>query len=159
MKRAILFLATMLASSPAAALSCLPPDALRLYSSARDSADIYAIVRVRIPSGTAIAVPEVPGDGSMAKSAQATTTLRLSGLVLNENGFGTPFDRDVNVVVTCLSIWCGSPVTDRDLLAALRLTQDGPELTIGPCGGDAMLWDSADIRALLTCHRTGRCGG
>ena len=154
-------LATALAvfATPAGALSCLPPDALRLYTQAAESEELFAIVTGRLMPERPIEVPVIPQDGSPPASKEATTRVRMSGLSLGVEEFSAPFDMDIDVRVTCLSIWCGSPVTDREILAALRLTDGVPELEVGPCGGNAMPLEQADLDALLGCHRSGDCGG
>ena len=146
-------------ATPVSALSCLPPDARQLYVQAAESDEFFAIVIGRIDPEDPIEIPAVPQNGSSPKTQEATTRVRMSGLALNAEEFATAFDRDIDVKVTCLSIWCGNPVTDRDILAALRLTDGVPELEIGPCGGNAMPLDQADLDALLRCHRSGICGG
>lgn len=149
--------ALCLLSGPAAALSCLPPDAVRLYAEAAESDELFTVVIGRLMPETPIAVPEIPQDGAMPETKEAITRVRMSGHWLNARDFSSPFDREIDVRVTCLSIWCGNPVTDREILAALRLTGDGPVLEVGPCGGNAMPLDQADIDALLRCHRSGEC--
>lgn len=141
------------------ALSCLPPDAVRLYSSARDSNDLFAIVVGRLHPNGPIAVPKVDANQGGTDDAQVTTQVRMSGRVLGETAFDDAFDRDIDVTITCLSVWCGAAIVDQDILAALRLTDDGPELEIGPCGGMAMPTAQADLDALLRCHVSGKCGG
>lgn len=154
MIRIAAFLA-LLAGAPAHALSCLPPDALRLYDNAAESEDFYAIVTGRLHPDGDIAIPEV--DVNNQKNAEATTRVRMSGKVLGSKGFAQEFEREIDVTITCLSIWCGGAITDQDVLAALRLTDDVPVLEIGPCGGNAMPLAQADIDGLLKCHRQGGC--
>lgn len=142
---------------PVHALSCLPPDSVRLYTHAADSEAPFAIFRGRIDPARPIVVPEIPRDSATAETRDAVTRVRLRGHLLGEKDFTQRFDGEVDVRVTCLSVWCGTPVTDREILAALRVTEDVPVLEIGPCGGDSMPSEQADIEALLACHRTGEC--
>ena len=148
--------ATM-AADAAFALSCMKPDAVRLYTQARDSSDLYAIVIGQLQPDTKIAIPEPSTDGSGTRDLAATTRSRMFGRVLGENGFAQFFDREVDVQITCLSIWCGGPILGKDFLAALRVTGGVPILEIGPCGGLTMEVDTDGIDRLLTCHRTGEC--
>ncbi len=141
----------------AAALSCIAPDAVRLYTQARDSAETFAIVKGRLHPEAPIAIPAVPTDGTMSREMQTTTRVRMTGVILGQDAFDTAFDREVDVTVSCLSVWCGTPVTDREILAALRLTDSVPELVFGPCGGDAMVVEDEAVERLIQCHRTGRC--
>lgn len=150
--------ALTLLATPVSALSCLPPDAQRLYTQAAESDAPFAIAIGRLWPEEPIAVPVIPEDGSAPARKEITTRVRMTGHLLDARDFATPFETEIDVRVTCLSIWCGAPVTDRDILAALRLTEDTPELEIGPCGGNAMPLDGADLDALLDCHRSGDCG-
>lgn len=148
----LLFLA-----SPANALSCLPPDAVRLYSQATESDERFVIVKGRLDPAKPITIPEIPKNGTLSESEAAITRVRMTGHLLGEEDFSQAFDGDVDVSVTCLSVWCGDPVTDRDILGALRLTDDVPVLEIGPCGGNSIPLEQADLKALLACHRSGKC--
>ncbi|MEQ9036915.1 MAG: hypothetical protein RIE24_00990 [Silicimonas sp.] len=155
MTRLLAFL--LLLAGPAQALSCLPPDAVRLYTQAAESEDLFAIFIGRLDPEIPIEVPEIPNDGTLHEDQEATTRTRLTGHLLGPDDFTRPVDQEIDVRVTCLSIWCGSPITDRDILGALRLTGDVPELEIGPCGSNAMVLEQADLDALLRCHRSGDC--
>lgn len=151
--------ALTLVAAPASALSCLPPDAVRLYSRADESIERFALVIGRLAAQPPIEIPVVPMDGSPTENKEATTRVRMTGQSLGARDFSVPFDLNIDVHVTCLSIWCGDPVTDREILAALRLTNGAPVLEVGPCGGNAMPLDQADLDALLACHRSGNCSG
>ena len=152
-----LVVAATLTADAALALSCMKPDAVRLYTQARDSSDLYAIVIGQLQPDAEIAIPEPNPDGSGTRDLIATTRSRMSGRVLGETGFSQFFDREVDVQITCLSIWCGAPVLGKDFLAALRVTGGVPILEIGPCGGLTMEADQDGIDRLLTCHQTGEC--
>lgn len=148
-------IAALLVAGPAHALSCLPPDAVRLYQQADDSAERYFLVIGRLHPVREIRVPSPTVDSP--ERSEAVTRARLTGHFLGETDFDQPLDILIDVKVSCLSIWCGSPVTDRDILAAVRLTGGVPELEFGPCGGLTMAAEDADTEALLTCHRSGGC--
>lgn len=159
MRRPLLAMVLIFLAGAANALSCLPPDALRLYRQAAESEDLYVIVRGRLAPTPEIAVPEVSPDGSGPQDQMTSTRVRMTGVALGSERFDQAFDRRIDVEVRCLSIWCGAPVTDRDILAALRLSDDVPVLEIGPCGGMAMPLEDADMDSLLECHRNARCEG
>ena len=101
--------AATVTADAALALSCMKPDAVRLYTQARDSSDLYAIVIGQLQPDAEIAIPEPNPDGSGELELSETTRVRMSGHVLGESGFARMFDREVDVRVTCLSIWCGAP--------------------------------------------------
>ncbi|NNL48303.1 MAG: hypothetical protein HKO76_08050 [Acidimicrobiia bacterium] len=145
----------LVAATPANALSCLAPDAVRLYTQAAESDALFAIVTGRLHPDGEVRVPEV--DANSQKNAEATTRVRMTGKVLGSQGFAQEFEREIDVTVTCLSIWCGTAITDQDILAAVRLTDDAPVLEVGPCGGMAIPLEGADVDGLLRCHRTGDC--
>ena len=152
-----LAVAASLTADAALSLSCMQPDAVRLYTQARDSKDLYAIVIGQLQPDAEIAIPEPNADGSGTRDLSATTRVRMSGRVLGESGFFQIFDREVDFRITCLSIWCGAPVLGEDFLAALRVTGGVPVLEIGPCGGLTMEADQDGIDRLLACHQTGEC--
>lgn len=104
-----------------------------------------------------IADPEIPKNSTTPETRDTVTHLRLKGRLLGERDFARPFDGDVDVRVTCVSVWCGTPVTDSEILAALRMTVDIPVLEIGPGGGNSMMAEQVDVEALPACHRTGEC--
>lgn len=150
-------LALLTIGGAANALSCMRPDAARLYAQARDSDEVFAIVTGRLHPERPISVPQVAEDGAFPKDQNAVTRVRMTGLVLGVEDFDQAFDREIDVRVTCMSIWCGDPKTDRDIIAALRLGGEVPELEIGPCGGMAMVASEDQILRLLECHRFGNC--
>lgn len=160
MKRLCFFVAVSalyLAAGPAFALSCMPANGASLYIEARDSSEAFAIVKGRLSSTPPITVPQVSDRNPSTESPRETTRVRMTGVVLGEEDFGAGFDRQIDVTVTCASVWCGQPQTDTELLAALRLTGATPELSIGPCGGHAVPATPDNIDALLECHRNGVC--
>lgn len=139
-------------SGPAEALSCLRPDAVRLYEAARDSADPYWIVKGRVDFREPPAAPD-PDLGE-----PAATRARLSGMALTTHAFGAPFDRDIVVELTCAGPWCADTENlGRELVVALKVTDAGPVLEIGPCRENVVEWSRDAERRLLACHRGGPC--
>lgn len=142
-----------LAAGPASALSCLRPDAVRLYEDARDSAEVYTIVKGRILADGPILVPVPDRDGKNG----LVTGVRLRGHILGARGFLDPVEAGIGLRLTCVSVWCAAPPPEDVLLMALRQTPSGSELSIGPCGGDAVVWTADAEARLLDCHRGIRC--
>ncbi|WP_316650829.1 hypothetical protein [Ovoidimarina sediminis] len=137
-------------AGPALALSCLPPDPVRLYTEARDSADPYRIVSGRFD--------RVPDAGAKAEDAPVTFEARLKGRSLGRLGFSAPFDSVVAVELTCLSVWCAPPPeAGHDLLVAVREDGQRQIVSLGPCPSNALPLDAAGEQAVVDCHRSGLC--
>ncbi len=153
MIRGISLVAALIAAgSPALALSCLQPDAVRLYEMARDAEEEFYFVKGRVDLIGPVREP-VPNTDT-----PALTRARISGTALNSHGFGTAFEQDITIEASCLSVWCGSPEDPTgELFAALEIKDQGLTLRVGPCGGDVVQWDRDGERRLLECHRTGLC--
>ena len=150
MIRAVLVLA--LAAGPAQALSCLRPDAVTLYETARDADEGYLVVRGRIDLQEPFRAPLPDTD------ERTRTAARLTGQSLTSHGFGVTFQRPIVIEAQCLGPWCAGPEGLKgEVIAALRVDDDALVLRLGPCGGDVVAWDKPGERRLVDCHRSGRC--
>lgn len=150
--RIALFCLAMLAAGPATALSCLRPDAVRLFQQARDAEAAYYIVRGRV---SLLEAPNLPERGS---TTAAFTRSRIDGKALTASGFRAPFSGNVTIEVTCVGPWCGGlDGLDGELIMAIEANGDKLVLRIGPCGGDQVRWDKVGEERLLRCYRTGDC--
>ncbi|MEK6215808.1 MAG: hypothetical protein N2B03_01180, partial [Boseongicola sp.] len=151
-RRFVAVFAFIAAGSPVLALSCLPPDAVRLYEMARDAEEAYYFVKGRIDLTGPAQEPDPNSD------APALTRAHISGTALNSHGFGTSFEQDITIEASCLSVWCGSAENlTGELFTAMRIINKELTLRVGPCGGDVVQWDQDAERRLLECHRTGIC--
>ncbi len=153
MRTVLLAIALTAIAGPALSLSCMRPDAVRLYDQARDSEDLYVAVRGRINLTEPANAPLPDSD------TPAITQATLSGVVLTTHGFGAKFDREIEIAATCLGPWCGSAEEfEGELLAVLKVGEDNTyTLAAGPCGGGAVVWSKDGERRLLACHRDGEC--
>ena len=157
MKTLLVGIALLALAGPATALSCLRPDAVRLYEQARDSEDLYVAVRGRIDLLETANAP-VPDS-----NAPAITEATLSGVALTTHGFGAEFNREVQISATCGGPWCGSAEAfDGEIIAFLKVDKslgesDSYTLAAGPCGGSAIAWSKDAERRLLACHRDNTC--
>ncbi len=143
---------TLFAAGPASALSCLRPDAVRLFEYARDAEAAFYIVKGQI---TLLEAANLPEKGS---KSPATTRAKIDGVALTTRDFEVPFTRNVSIETSCASIWCGTlDNLDGLLIIALETNGDALTLRVGPCGGDAVRWDEARERRLLDCHLNGVC--
>lgn len=149
--------AALLAAMPVHALSCLRPDAVRLYTEARDSTDPFAIVRGVIHADGPLTLPERDADGQFRSGAEAINQVRMIGERLGSDGFTTPFDETIALKIACVAVWCGNPQLDTPIIAALDVTDHGLMLWIGPCGVRAMPASDADVARVVACHQTGQC--
>lgn len=150
--RFILICLAILAAGPAHALSCMRPDAVRMFEQARDADTAFYIVKGEIE------FLEPPNTPPRNAKRPALTRAQISGQALSSSGFNAPFDLEVTVKASCLGPWCGSP---NDLSGArLMAIEVGPTkltLNIGPCGGDQVNWDQEAEDRLLACHLAGTC--
>jgi len=144
--------ALIIAGSPVLALSCLRPDAVRIYEMARDAEEIYYFVKGRVD------LTETAREPDPNSETPALTSARIAGTALNSHGFGTAFDQEITIEAHCLASWCGSAEElTGELFAALRVEGEQLVLRVGPCGGDLVQWDKGAERRLLECHRSGLC--
>ncbi len=150
--RLTLICLALLATEPAHALSCLRPDAVRLFEQAREAEEDYVIVKGQL---TFLEAPNAPPRGS---KLPALTKARIDGHVLNRAGFPSPFSRPITVSASCFAHWCGSldGISEHSIFA-IRLTDAGLTLDIGPCGGDRVTWSQSGEERLLRCYRNGDC--
>lgn len=139
-------------AGPVSALSCMRPDAVRLFEQARDAKDAFYIVKGRVDL---LETPNIPRPG--AKTPERTRA-KVAGQALSSSGFNARFDRDVVVEATCLASWCGSPESlTSEVIMAIKIDFDALTLRIGPCGGDQVKWDQLSEDRLLKCHLDGVC--
>ncbi|NNE88620.1 MAG: hypothetical protein HKN27_11135 [Silicimonas sp.] len=148
-----LTLVLALAAGPAMALSCMRPDAVRMFEYARDSKDIFYVIKGRI---TPVDAYDVPTSKNGSDTATDTPVL-ISGTGLGPGGFSVPVEIGATVRLTCLSVWCAGPPADEELLMIVKKAGDDLTLEIGPCGGTAIPWNSASEERLLQCHVSDNC--
>ena len=162
MHRVLAVLLVFLAAQPALALSCLRPDAVRLYKFAEESDALYQIVLGRISAAGPINRPEAPEMGETpfpeGETAVATTTVRVTGVALGRRLFDTEFDREVTLELGCLGPWCSDPpAMDKDLILAIRVEGEERILNPGVCSEASVLGTIGAIDRLLDCHINGHC--
>ena len=151
-------LAMSAAAGPALALSCMRPDAVRMFEYARDSDAIYYVIKGRVTPLGDYDVPEVDFDApTSGKDVFADTPVKISGIGLSSNGFSVPVEIGATVRLTCLSVWCAGPPNSEELLMIVEKNGDDLTLEIGPCGGTAIPWDRASEERLLQCHLSDKC--
>jgi len=157
-KRLFTCLIAILVAGPALSLSCLKPDAVTQYETARDSRDLYSLVIGIIQSDEPIAIPKQNVQGAVVGSKSSDTAVRVSGRVLTAQGFTNPFDQKVTLRATCISVWCPSaPETGREVFAALRHVEGDLLLEISACPSNALPWTAEDEARVLNCHRFETC--
>lgn len=157
MKIAPVLLTMLLGASPALALSCLPPDAVRLYEAARDSKGDYWIALGRVRAMETVNLPQPGLRPSENGETFADTKAQFLGRVLVGDRIFHPFARRVTLRLTCVSTWCAGDPGDRQIIAAIEVADGGLVLSIGPCGENAVPWTEDGMERLLTCHADGDC--
>lgn len=146
-------LALITAANPAFSLSCMRPDVVRMFEYARDSEDIYYVIKGRVTPKTTYAVPK-PENG---KDNSAETTVVIDGIGLGTRSFSVPVAIEAMVRLKCLSVWCAGPPPESELLMIVKKQNDALILDVGPCGGTAMPWSVDAENRLLECHRSDSC--
>lgn len=137
-------------AGPAQALSCLRPDVVSLYEQARDSEDVYSIVRGRL---------SYPAPPRLPKPDQPTSSPAvIAGTALGADGLTIPFVSEVTLSLSCLGPWCpGAPPVRAEAFIALRHHQGGYVLDQSACFANAVPAAPGDEERLLACHQHNRC--
>jgi len=149
--------ATLLATAaPALALSCLPPDPMRLYTDARDAAENFRVIHGRFTPQEPVRRLR-PGRTTRG-NAELTIRANLTGVQLGKGGFTSRISTPVNVRLVCFASWCGSfPEADSYLMA---VEERGGTLTLtaDPCSTKLFATPSREqLEAVTLCHSKGRC--
>ena len=143
-------------AGPAQALSCLRPDVVDLYEHARDSSDTYFMVRGKLRYENPPKLPQ-PNEKS-AEGAAAESPALLQGVGLGPSGFSSPFEREIILSLTCLTVWCpGAPEEGKELFIALRHQSGDLILDQSACPSNAIPVAPGDEARLIQCHKFGRC--
>ena len=151
-------LALMLVTGPALALSCMRPDAVRMFEHARKSDDVYYVIKGRITPDVKYDVPDVDFDApSSGKDVFADTPVQITGTGLGTSGFSVPVDVGATVRLKCLSVWCAGPPPKDEVLMFVKATDNKLILEVGPCGGTAIEWSQDAEKRLLACHLSDTC--
>lgn len=150
--------ASAILSGPAHALSCIPPDVARSYGDAEASVNAYVVVygMLRFDNGK---LPKVDWEHQEQTPPQTVILGRLTGHSLSPEGFVTPFDRAVTLLVECYGPWCGGANADIPYLAFVEKSQGGYRVALSPCGGfdfpeptDEMLDQAVQCMRGKTCQ-------
>ena len=146
-----LFILFSILALPAHALSCIRPDAVRLFETARESPDPYVVILGRLRPAGPITLPEP------RKKEVTRMTVRIDGKGLSRRGFDVPVSRDVVLEMRCLAEWCpGFPGKDEAIMA-LKVEGKTRVLTVDACGGNLVPWSEDQEKRLLDCATGGRC--
>jgi len=138
-------------ASPVHALSCVRPDAVRLFEAVRKGPEPYVLIRGRLSVDGPVALPDPD------RKEPARTVVRVEGMGLNRQGFAAPVSRDVVLELNCVSVWCAFPPRDGELIMALRVEGDMRVLAVDACGGGVVPWAEDQERRLLECASGGDC--
>lgn len=148
--------AAVLVAAPAVALTCIRPDAARLYTRAAEAESSHVIVEGRLtldPGRLPRTDKTVPGPED-----PVSLPARLEGRALGPEGFERRFDRAIRVEASCIGPWCPrlAPVTR--LIAAPRVEDGAYVLPLDACMGWAMTDPTPeDLSRIKSCHDGGAC--
>jgi hypothetical protein len=101
----------------ALALSCMPYPPTVAYETADASDKVYSVVR---GSFTYDAEGAPSGYDENAPEDDWLTTGRITGNVLTPEGYSSPVDAEVVVVISCVGPWCPTLAQDDDALMFVR---------------------------------------
>lgn len=156
-RQTVLALTLALSASPALSLSCMRPDVVRMFEYARDSDDIYYVIKGRLTPSKPYAIPEpktsAPGD----LPSTADTPVGINGMGLGSHSFSVSVEVGATVRLKCLSVWCAGPPPESELLMIVKKSNEDLVLDVGPCGGTAIPWSAEAEKRLLECHRSDSC--
>lgn len=126
---------------------------MRTYLWAKDSDQSFAVVRGTITGGAAVPRPQIGITPQVRTPTEGT--VRMRGKALSANGFTTPFEAEVTVRLSCLSIWCGGVPGPQLVIAFLKTSESGYQLEMDPCASH--IHDQTEAARLVACHRSGDC--
>jgi len=142
-----------LAATPVSALSCLPPDPVRMYEAARDSDETFVIFK-----GHSVGTSQIRLPPRNVPDARAVSRIRIEGASLGPTGFSDPVEAQVSLVLDCANIWCAdAPDLSGEFLAAVQATSQGAVITVNPCADNVLPATEDGVARLLACHETGDC--
>lgn len=154
----VLTLAFFLFAGPALALSCMRPDAVRMFEYARQSDDVYYLIKGRITPVGDYDVPEIDHNAPTPhKDVFADTPIQIEGIGLGERGFSVPVDVSAIARIGCLSVWCAGAPSAEELLMIVKRDRNDLVLEVGPCGGTTIPWSKEAEDRLLACHVSNTC--
>ena len=155
---ALAFTAALAAALPAAALSCMRPDPVRLYTQARDAEARYRIVHGTLTAQETVRKRKTTGNDRF-NPKPVHVKARLQGMQLGAGGFATPIDTPVTVTLACFASWCGGWPRSGQMLMSVEEGKDGGLIvTSDPCGSQIYPKPTrAELRRVLTCHKGGSC--
>lgn len=141
---------------PAAALSCLPHNAISSFKHAEKSDDDYVAVLGDL-SFNPEKLPKVDWNWQQDVQPDNFLTGRLIGKSLTRNGFTALFERMIDINVQCAGPWCSGLSQGRHLVF-LKRENGAYLLEASPCGGFAHADPSDDMLGKIqTCMRGGPC--
>ncbi len=150
-------IAFLCATQTANALSCMIPDHLRIYTSARDSDDHFSFV---IGQVTPLAPAYVPRNesGKHPFSATSEAPAQLVGRALASDGFTIPYDGEVTLRLSCFSNACGSvPYPGTEVFIALKHEGNARIVHLDACASKTLRSTEEAEQRIVDCHRFGKC--
>lgn len=143
-----------LGGGPALALSCMRPDVATSYVSAAQSKDAYLVVLGELRHD----IPPIENDLSKETPSLGVAG-KFVGKSLSNAEFAQSVDLDIQMNLTCASVWCARlPAQKEQVLAFLKHTAQGYVLDLGPCD----LWMFRDptpeqVNRVLSCNNGDDC--
>lgn len=140
-----------LSASPVFALSCIQPDAARMFTQAAESDKSFVILHGTFDFA---ARPEVTTDNPRAENYLT----KFKGLLLTGNGFTDSVEAPVTVNTTCVASWCGKMSPDKPYLAFVEQVGRQLTLNVGPCPDSALQKPTdAMLKQIVACAKGDDC--
>ncbi len=144
-------------TTPAFALSCVPPDPAHSFVEADQAEAVYVVVYGKLsfdPSKS----PVVDLEQQQAAPKDTEISARLTGKSLSPVGFEAPFDHDITLNIKCFGPWCGEAVQDVPYLAFVEQQDAGYRLIVEPCARWAFPEPDADaLKKVQQCMQGESC--
>ncbi|MDT0681841.1 hypothetical protein RM543_04020 [Roseicyclus sp. F158] len=150
---ALLVAAATLSAGQAAALSCLRPDPVRIYTQARDAEEAFRIAYGQLDL-SAVSFPQMESYDVGAPETRDFPGIPFEGHAITKDGFTVPVSTPVTVRLSCLGPWCPTPPGPEPMMMALEQIGDDWRVDINACGGDAYGQPSkGQLERVVACHR------
>ncbi|WP_458791882.1 hypothetical protein [Yoonia sp. MH D7] len=153
MKRIVSAAISILFAGQAAALSCLPPDAVQTFNTLSADEANYFVLYGALDFDTEKQPQGVVNEPRNPDPVPA----RFTGKGLTETGFDNDFIRDVTLQPLCAGPWCGSAAAQVPSLIFAKVAGDNIIIEVSPCGGTIFPEPSPATLENMTACMAGTC--
>ena len=150
MRSLILAMISVIAASPALALSCKAPNFGEDFNRIARAVELYSVAYGTLRLAGTLQ--------SYTRGEPREVLFEFNGTYLGQGA--TKRVAEVVVRTECVSAWCGQiPPEETPMLMFLQHERNGLSLLSGPCASDFFIAPSlGKVGAIRACLRMGRCG-